>query len=140
MQTSITSRPSIPPRSVSRQALPPSAVGDLLLQAVQSGLPLRLALHAGGAVLVREARFSRLVFDGHRLRAEAGADGLCLDEIHPADAWCIAEAGRAGLRHRVELDGGDWRLEIGECELPGRPESCTWRQLVASLAEGVVHG
>lgn len=127
--------PLLPPPPTCAPAgrrLPDGAVWELLVRAVQVGLPLRL--EAGGT-LRRDGALDRLVFDGPRLHAIAGDARLQIDESRCGAAWCCTELGRSGLRHVIEIadaDGRGW-LRLADATQAPRTESCTWREWVHAL-------
>ncbi len=117
------------------QALDPGTGWELLARAAQAGL--RLVLRAGSPAMAwsHTGAIDHLALHGRWLCLRSGGTELRLDESRLVGAHFQRQTGRHGLRHSLHLAlaDGSW-LVLADAAEPGRPDTCSWRQLVQSLA------
>ena len=119
------------------QALPASAMQEMLSRAAQQGTPIMVFVGNPGMIQIHTGPVQRVAQMGLWLNVLDEGFNLHLREDHIAQAWLVRKPTTDGLVCSLELfdaRGEQIAMCFGERK-PGQPERSDWRCLIESLAD-----
>ncbi len=119
------------------QALEPDCVHDLLIAASRDAVPIMVFVGNPGMIQIHSGLVHRVAPMGPWLNVLDPGFNLHLRQDHVTQAWIVTKPTADGLVTSVELfdaEGNTIAMFFGERK-PGRPELCSWRDLVAGLGQ-----